>query len=214
MISGSASGVWTYSTESYTPSYSIINSSYPILKYSVAQGEDWVYDDRNIFTGSSKVTSIKYGTKDVKYVYLGDKCVYEYNTGTQKIIGSSYIVSHAFMGDDDTPYLSKTVSTITDAIDITNKMMLYEGFYIKPSLRKDGAEINTTISNFTVDVWIRDKKLQKLNYTSTQVYYYEDPDNVVGVYVRSGIHLVNSFIDTNDTITRLREGFLFLFNLN
>lgn len=216
MISGSASGVWTYSTQSITPSYNVLRSEYPILKYLVTREEDWTYDGRNIYKGSSRVTSIKYGSKDVKYVYVGDTCVYEYNTGTQVIQGSSYIVSHLFMEDNDTPHLSTIIDDLFSAIEYTHKHMLYEGFYIKPSLYNNGSAVNTTSSNFTVDVWIKDTKLGKHNYTDAYVYYYDDPDNIVGVYVKSGIHYLKTFAEDfiNDDITRIREGFLLFFNLS
>jgi hypothetical protein len=213
MISGSASGVWTCYSGNASTNYPNINNS-PPKKYWVLKEADWVYDGRNIFKGPSKVTSIKYGTKDVKYVYVGDTCVYEYNTGVQTIEGSSYLVSHAFMGNNDTLYLSTIVDDITSAINYTHERILYEGFYIKPSLYKNGSAVNTTSSNFTIDAWIKDVKLGRSNYTDFQMYYYEDPDNVVGVYVRSGLYRLKDFIDTDDETTRVREGVLLLFNLS
>lgn len=216
MISGSASGVWTYSTQSITPSYNVLNNNYPILKHLVTRGEDWSYDGRNIYKGSSKIKSIKYGSEDIKYVYVGDTCVYEYNTGTQEILGSSYIVSHLFMEDNDTPHLSRVISSLDSAIDFTHKMMLYEGFYIKPQLYNNGTAVNTTASNFTVDVWIKDKKLGRLNYTNAYVYYYDDPDNIVGVYLKSGMDFLKDWAGDfiNDETTRIRGGFLLFFNLS
>lgn len=217
MISGSASGVWTYETQSYTPPYHVLNEEWPILKYGVSKGEDWTYDGRNIFKGSSKVTSIKYGTKDVKYVYVGDTCVYEYNTGVQKIQGSSYVVAHLFMENNDTPHLSRTISSSQSAIEHSHKMMIYEGFYIKPFLYKNGSAMNMTSSNFTIDVWIKDIKLSKHNYTDVYAYYYDEPENIVAVYAKSGIHYLHTysgdFIPDTD-MTRLREGCLLFFNLN
>lgn len=217
MISGSASGVWTYSTEAYTSVNNVLNTAYPILKHSVSQGEDWVYDGRNIFKGNSRVTSIKYGNKDVKYVYVGDTCVYEYNTGVQKIPGSSYVVAHLFMEDNDTPHFSTVIDNINSAIDYTHKHIIYEGFFIKPSLYKNGSAVSTTSSNFTIDVWIKDTKLGKHNYTDVYAYYYDDPDNIVGVYSKSGIHFLHTysgdFIPDTD-MTRLREGHLLFFNLS
>lgn len=216
MISGLASGEWNLQKVAITPAYNVLNSNDPIYKYYVTKLKDYTYDGRNIVKGSSKITTIKYGSKEVKEVYVGDLCVYKYDPNIVTVTGSSYIAAHLFVSQNHTLYLSTQIDDMFSAAAVTGKPMIYEGFYINPSLvNPDSGNVEVTLSNFTVDVWIGDTKLNKLNYQKYQLFYNENPDNIIGVYSRSGDHSLSTLInDTTDFNTVVRQGCLLFLNLN